>query len=88
MDVAVLILKLGCHIGEGGGDAMPRLLYPRERRIVPVVEETRWAPGPSTWIRGRGSLLPLQGFEPRTVRRYTGYAICVASSSYFHRDFS
>ena len=37
-----------------------------ERRTVPVVEETRWAPGPSAWIRGRESLFPSQGFEPRT----------------------
>jgi hypothetical protein len=39
----------------------------------------------------RKSLAP-HGFEPRTVQllesRYTGYAICVASSSYFHRDFA
>ena len=59
-------------------NATPRPPYPRERDLVPFVQEAGWAPGP-VWA-GAGNLPPPSpSFDPRTAQpvesHYTGYAI-------------
>ena len=43
-------------------NATPRLLYPRERDPVPIVQEAGWATGP-VWT-GAENLAPSPGFDP------------------------
>ena len=58
-------------------NAMARPPYPRERDLVPYVQEAGWAPGPF-WV-GAGKLAPPSAFDPRTTQpvasHYTGYVI-------------
>jgi hypothetical protein len=55
------------------------VLYPGEREPVPTVQETGWASGP---VCLNTEILPLTGFEPRTVQSiascYTNYATLAA----------
>jgi len=55
------------------------VLYPGEREPVPIVQETGWASGPLCLST---EILPLTGFEPRTVQSvascYTDYATLAA----------
>ena len=57
-------------------NATPRLLYPRGRDTIHIVQEAGWAPG-QVWM-GAEILSPLE-FDPRTVQivpsRYSDYAM-------------
>ena len=61
---------------DGGVNATPQPLYPRERDPVPIVQEAGWAPGP-VWTGAEN--LASTGLDPRTAQpvasRYTDYAI-------------
>jgi hypothetical protein len=56
---------------------MPQLLYAQERDLVPILQETGWAPGP-VWT-GVENFGPPPGFDPQTIQpvasRYTDWAI-------------
>jgi hypothetical protein len=58
------------------------LVYPRERHLVPIVQEAGWAPGP-VWMVLK--ILPPLGVNPWTVQllesHYTSYPI-IALISY------
>jgi hypothetical protein len=57
-------------------NATPWTLYPRERDLVPTVQEAGWIQGRSGWVQ---KISPPPWFDPRTVQpiasRYTDYAI-------------
>ena len=67
------------YLGPGRGwvvTSTPRPVYPRQRNLVPLVQEFGWAKEP-VW-KDPGSLSPLE-FKPWTVQpevsRYTKYNI-------------
>jgi hypothetical protein len=75
--VAPLIHNLGARWG-WVGNAMPQLVYPRERPGTRYRYRTvGWTPEPSARIWHRENLLPPLGFEHRTAQRvaarYTVY---------------
>ena len=63
-------------MGVGGRHTSPRLIGPRKRGPVPILQELCGLQGRSGWLR---KILPSPGFYPWTVQpamsRYTDYAI-------------
>jgi hypothetical protein len=59
-----------------GHEGWPWSLYPLDRKLVPTVQETGWAP--VLFWSGAGNLVPITGFNPQTLQsvasRYTHYA--------------
>jgi hypothetical protein len=57
------------------GNAKARLIYPRERDLVPIIQEAGWGPRP-LWVGA--DLASPPGFDLRTIypvaSRYVDYA--------------
>jgi len=67
-------------------NAMPCLLYSRERGLVPTLQGPGWAPGLVWMVVEKRKSVDTTGFKPQTVQsvasRCTDYAIWVPILSY------
>jgi hypothetical protein len=72
-----------------GGNAMPQLLYPLGKTWYPLYSRMG---GPLGWCGQVQKILPLPGFNPRTVQpvasRYTDLAVLAHNVSWCLREIN